>query len=58
MCVCVCVQSQMQMLTHMCTPHRFPIRDSVSSLREFQIEPMCNEVLLFIYSALAQRMSC
>lgn len=54
----VCVQSQMQTLTHMCTPHQFSIRDSVSSPLVVKIKHMCNEVVPLIYSTLAQRTSC
>lgn len=38
--------------------HPFLIRDSVSSLLVFKINHMYNKVVTFIYSMLAQRISC
>lgn len=56
MYVCTCDHTPTShMHTHV---HQFPIRDSVFSLLVFKINHMYNEALTFIYSMLAQRVSC
>ena len=55
------VQNVMKTLTHTCAhahTHQFSVTDSISSLLVSKINHMYNKVLTFIYSMLAQRISC